>query len=238
MNTGTWTPNLPKLQYYKIKMHIPATGARSHGRRLHDQPGGGVSALEDPGQPGRGTPTQWVTIGTFAMENGGSVELSNKSRHDTRRLRRRIRRDRVRSRGRHPGHPDRRAARDPGCAKGGSNPACMECGCGASTAGDPVNTATGYFGDSYTDLTHPGPRHAALTSPALRLGSLPIPNGPDGALAVNGPFGYGWTFSYGLSAATDAAPAMSRSIKKTAHRSHSSTAAAPTLRRPRATTRR
>jgi hypothetical protein len=27
INTGTWTPTLPKLQYYKLKIHIPATGA-------------------------------------------------------------------------------------------------------------------------------------------------------------------------------------------------------------------
>ncbi len=27
INTGTWTPNLPSLQYYKVKIHIPQSGA-------------------------------------------------------------------------------------------------------------------------------------------------------------------------------------------------------------------
>jgi hypothetical protein len=27
INTGTWTPNLPSMQYYKIKQHLPGLGA-------------------------------------------------------------------------------------------------------------------------------------------------------------------------------------------------------------------
>ncbi|BAS18382.1 conserved hypothetical protein (plasmid) [Arthrobacter sp. Hiyo8] len=38
----------------------------------------------------------------------------------------------------------------------GSNPAFVNCGCVQRTAGDPVSTQTGYFGESATDLATPG----------------------------------------------------------------------------------
>ena len=73
----------------------------------------------------------------------------------------------------------------------------MNCGCVTRTAGDPVNTATGYFGQIWTDLSTPG-RGMPLDFTRTYAESIADPNGPNGSLAVDGPFGWGWTFSYNL----------------------------------------
>jgi hypothetical protein len=67
----------------------------------------------------------------------------------------------------------------------GSNPAFIACA--RCTAGAPVGTSTGYFGQEFT-----GP---ATSSPPLRFTrsyaeSIADPAGPDKALAVDGPFSW------------------------------------------------
>jgi len=63
------------------------------------------------------------------------------------------------------------------------------------------DTATGYFGDHFTDLSTPG--RLPLTFTRTYNGSIADPTGPNASAAHDGPFGYGWTFSYNMSAATD-----------------------------------
>ena len=201
MNTGTWTPNLPSTQYYKVKIHIPATGARATDVVYQINPGGSAAPWKIRVNQAWGS-EQWVTIGTFAMAPGGNVQLSNKSSmspgdYD-------VGYDAIAftPEGGTPGQP---IGGPPGIqdAPKGSNPAFVNCGCVARTAGDPVDTSTGYFGDDYTDLTTPG-RGMPLDFTRSYASATADPNGPNESLAVNGPFGYGWTYSYGLTAATNA----------------------------------
>jgi len=207
INTGTWTPNLPSLQYYKVKLHIPALGADATNVIYTVNPGGGASPWKIRVNQAWNTET-WVTIGTFAMQNGGNVVLTNQSTTI-------------------PGSGSKYSDYDvgfdgiafipeggtPGVPIGGpsgvqdapkgSNPAWVQCGCVARTAGDPVDTATGYFGDTFTDLSTPG-RGVPLNFTRTYTEATADPAGPNGSLAVNGPFGYGWTFSYNLKAVTNA----------------------------------
>lgn len=207
INTGTWTPTLPKLQYYKVKLHFPSTAASATNVVYNVNPGGGASPWKIRVNQDWGS-EEWVTIGTFAMENGGTVTLSNKSDisgsgninyadYD-------VAYDAVAfiPEGGSPGHP---IGGPPGVkdAPKGSNPAFVQCGCFKRTAGDPVDTSTGYYGDSWTDLSTPG-RGMPLDFTRDYAESIADPAGPNGSLAVNGPFGYGWTYSYSLSAATNA----------------------------------
>ncbi|WP_051951351.1 RHS repeat-associated core domain-containing protein [Actinacidiphila yeochonensis] len=206
INSGTWTPNLPKLQYYKIKLHFPSTAASATNVVYSINPGGGAAPWKIRVNQDWGS-EQWVTIGTFAMENGGNVVLTNKSDvsgsgninyadYD-------VAYDAVAfiPEGGSPGHP---IGGPPGVkdAPKGSNPSWVNCGCVKRTAGDPVDTSTGYFGDTYTDLSTPG-RGMPLDFTRSYAESVADPSGPNGSLAVNGPFGYGWTYSYNLSASTD-----------------------------------
>jgi RHS repeat-associated protein len=71
---------------------------------------------------------------------------------------------------------------------GGHNPS-GPCWCGHGSAGDPVDTATGEFSESYTDMQIPG------RGVPLNFGR----SYSSGAAAVNGPLGYGWHYSYGMS---------------------------------------
>lgn len=201
MNTGTWTPTLPKLQYYKIKIHIPATGARATDVVYVINPGGGASPWKYRVNQAWGS-DQWVTIGTFAMSPGANVQLSNQSGmtpgvydvgYDAMAFL---------PQGGTPGSP---IGGPPGItdAPTGSNPAWVQCGCATRTAGDPVDTATGNYGETFVDLSTPG-RGMPLSFGRTYASALADPSGPDGPNAVNGPFGYGWTFSYNLSASTDA----------------------------------
>ncbi|MER7952101.1 RHS repeat-associated core domain-containing protein [Streptomyces sp. NPDC096079] len=206
INTGTWTPNLPKLQYYKIKLHFPSTAASATNVVYTINPGGGVSPWKIRVNQDWGS-EEWVTIGTFAMQNGGNVKLTNQSEitgsgninyadYD-------VAYDAVAfiPMGGTPGQP---IGGPPGIkdAPKGSNPAWTQCGCVRRTAGDPVDTSTGYFGETITDLSTPG-RGAALNFSRTYASALSSPAGPNAALAVNGAFGWGWTHSYNLSAATD-----------------------------------
>ncbi|MEO9239114.1 MAG: DUF6531 domain-containing protein, partial [Jatrophihabitantaceae bacterium] len=206
INTGTWTPNLPSLQYYKIKLHIPALGADATNVVYTINPGGGVSPWKIRVNQAWNTET-WVTIGTFAMQNGGNVVLTNQSTsvpgsgstysdYD-------VGFDGIAfiPEGGTPGTP---IGGPPGVQDEpkGSNPAWVQCGCGQRTAGDPVDTATGYFGDTFTDLSTPG-RGVPLNFTRTYTEATADPAGPNGSLAANGPFGYGWTFSYNLKAVTN-----------------------------------
>lgn len=199
INTGTWTPTLPSKQYYRIKIHIPAGGATATDVTYTVHPGGGGAVTKIRVNQDWGS-EQWVTIGTVAMENGGYVTLTNASGNTA---------------GAYDVAYDAIAFVPEGGTPGipiggpptiedepaGSNPALVNCGCATRTAGDPVDTGTGYFSQSATDLSIPGlgePLNLARTYTS----SLADPSGPAGADAVNGAFGPGWTFSYGLSAAT------------------------------------
>jgi RHS repeat-associated protein len=206
VNTGRWTPNLPKLQYYKLKLHFPATGASATNVVYKVFPGGGVSPWKIRVNQ-HWESEQWVTIGTFAMQNGGYVELSNTStdtaagsinyaEFD-------VGYDAIAfvQMGGTPGQP---IGGPPNVidAPKGSNPAWVQCGCVRRTAGDPVDTSTGYFGQTFSDLSTPG-RGVTLTFTRTYASALADPAGPNGPAAINGPFGFGWTFSYNLSAVTD-----------------------------------
>jgi len=207
INTGTWTPVLPSLQYYKIKLHLPSMGAKATNVIYTINPGGGASPWKIRVNQAWNS-EQWVTIGTFAMENGGTVALTNQSANVA---------------GSGDAYSDFDVAFDavafvpmggtPGVPLGGppgvidapkgSNPAYIQCGCATRTAGDPVDTATGYFGQDFTDLTTPG-RGAVLNMTRSYAEAIADPSGPNGTLAADGPFGWGWTFNYNLTAATDA----------------------------------
>ncbi|MFD3498976.1 RHS repeat-associated core domain-containing protein [Streptomyces sp. NPDC058678] len=206
INTGTWTPSLPKLQYYKIKLHFPSTAASATNVVYTINPGGGASPWKIRVNQDWGS-EEWVTIGTFAMENGATVKLTNKSDitgsgninyadYD-------VAYDSVAfiPEGGTPGQP---IGGPPGVkdAPKGSNPAWVQCGCVRRTAGDPVDTSTGYFGETFTDLSTPG-RGMPLDFTRTYASALASPDGPNATLAENGPFGWGWTYSYNLSAATD-----------------------------------
>lgn len=205
-NTGTWTPDLPKLQYYKIKLHFPSTAASATNVVYTINPGGGASPWKIRVNQDWGS-EEWVTIGTFAMEDGATVKLTNKSDitgsgninyadYD-------VAYDAVAfiPEGGTPGKP---IGGPPGIkdAPKGSNPAWVQCGCVRRTAGDPVDTSTGTFGDTFTDLSTPG-RGIPLDFTRTYASALASPDGPNAALAENGPFGWGWTYSYNLSASTD-----------------------------------
>ncbi|GAA4835124.1 RHS repeat-associated core domain-containing protein [Luteimicrobium xylanilyticum] len=207
VNTGTWTPNLPSLQYYKVKIHLPATGASATNVVYEIHPGGGAAPWKIRVNQDWGS-EQWVTIGTFAMQDGGYVSLSNASdavangtvgysSYD-------VAFDAVAflPQGGTPGKP---IGGPPGIkdAPKGSNPAWVNCGCVQRTAGDPVNTATGYFGDTFTDLATPG-YAGGLAITRSYASAIADPDGPNGSGATDGAFGYGWTYTYGMSATTDA----------------------------------
>ncbi|MFC1429610.1 RHS repeat-associated core domain-containing protein [Streptacidiphilus sp. N1-3] len=207
INTGTWTPNLPKLQYYKIKLHFPATAASATNAVYSINPGGGVSPWKIRVNQDWGS-EQWVTIGTFAMENGGNVVLTNQSGNvpkageawsdfD-------VAYDAIAftPEGGTPGQPIGGPPTIQDAPKG-SNPAYIQCGCARRTAGDPVDTSTGYFGQDFTDLTTPG-RGAVLNMTRSYAEAIADPNGPNGSLAADGPLGWGWTFNYNQHATTDA----------------------------------
>jgi len=201
VNTATWTPTLPKLQYYKVKIHVPATGAAATDVVYVINPGGGAAPWKIRVNQAWGS-EQWVTIGTFAMQNGGNVQLSNASAmtaggYD-------VAYDAIAflPQGGTPGQPIGGPPTVQDAPKG-SNPAWVNCGCARRTAGDPVDTATGYFGEAFADLTTPG-RGAALALTRSYASSLADPAGPNAGAAVDGPFGHGWSFSYGMSATTDA----------------------------------
>ncbi|HET9172008.1 MAG TPA: DUF6531 domain-containing protein [Actinospica sp.] len=199
VNTGTWTPNLPSSQYYLVMAHIPATGARAADALYTINPGGSVAPIgvrinQDVGFDA------WVPLATVAMANGGSVKLSNVSAmngtYD-------VGYDAV-AFVPEGGTPGVALGGPPTTAQqpGGSNPANKNCTCGSILTGDPVNTANGYYSENATDLSTPG-RGIPLSFGRVYNSAVADPQGPNGSLAVNGPFGYGWSSSYGLSAATD-----------------------------------
>jgi RHS repeat-associated protein len=208
INTGTWTPNLPSLQYYKIKLHLPRIGGDATDVVYSIYPGGNASPWKIRVNQAWNQET-WVTIGTFAMENGGYVMLNNQSavvdtsgsgyyNYD-------VAFDAIAfiPEGGTPGAPigGPPAVTD---EPAGSNPAWVDAACGQRTAGDPVDTATGYFSQSYTDLSTPG-RGQPLNFSRTYAEATADPNGPNKSSAVNGPFGWGWTFSYNLHAVTGSA---------------------------------
>jgi RHS repeat-associated protein len=199
INTGTWTPTLPSLQYYKVKIHIPMSGATATDVVYTINPGGSASPWKiRVNQDWQSE--QWVTIGTFAMQNGGNVQLTNTSAMTPQGYDVAFDAIAFVPQGGTPGQP---IGGPPGIqdAPKGSNPAWVNCGCVRRTAGDPVDTATGYFGETLTDLSTPG-LGEALNVTRTYSSSLADPAGPAGAAAVNGAFGHGWTFNYGMSATT------------------------------------
>lgn len=206
INTGTWTPNLPSLQYYKIKVHFPGLGAEATNVVYTINPGGGASPWKIRVNQAWNS-EQWATIGTFAMENGGNVVLTNQSptvdATDTNLADYDVAFDAIAfvPMGGTPGKPigGPPTVQD---EPDGSNPAWVNCGCATRTAGDPVNTATGYFGQTWTDLSTPG-RGMPLDFTRTYTEATADPNGPNGSLAADGPFGWGWTFSYDMYTTTD-----------------------------------
>jgi hypothetical protein len=82
INTGTWTPTLPSLQYYQVKIHLPALGATATNVVYTVNPGGRATPWKIRVSQAWNS-EQWITIGTFAMQNGATVKLSNKSTVNT-----------------------------------------------------------------------------------------------------------------------------------------------------------
>ncbi len=206
INTGTWTPNLPSLQYYTVKIHLPALGGDATDVVYTVNPGGGATPWKIRVNQAWNAET-WVTLGTFAMQNGGSVVLTNQSSDvdttGTAYANFDVAFDAIAfvPEGGTPGTPiggPPTVQSEPN----GSNPAWVQCTCGTTTAGDPVDTSTGYFGQSYTDLSTPG-LGLPLDFTRTYSEATADPAGPNGSAAVDGPFGWGWTYSYGLTAATN-----------------------------------
>jgi RHS repeat-associated protein len=207
INTGTWTPNLPNgAQNYKIKLHFPSIGATATNVVYKIFPGGGVAPWQfRVNQDWQSE--QWVTIATVAMQPGGYVQMSNQSP--------------ITGGTNAVDYSNFDVAFDAtafipmgaGAVVGGpptvidaprgSNPAFVNCGCARRTAGDPIDTSTGYFGDTFTDLSTTGRLSMSLTRSYAE--AIADPAGPNGKLATDGPFGYGWTFNYNTSTTTDAA---------------------------------
>ena len=65
------------------------------------------------------------------------------------------------------------------------------CGCAVGTGGDPVNTESGNFFQSFTDISIPGRSYPLAVQRTYNSQNA----------SVNGPFGYGWSFNYGMSVA-------------------------------------
>jgi len=201
INTGTWSPNLPAgAQYYSIMIHLPATGATTGDARYTINTagyGGPWVALinQNIGQD------IWLQLGTIVLGPGATISLSNLSAmapdgYD-------VAFDAMAfiPRGGSPGVP---IGGSPGVLEdpGGSNVAWLNCPCTYDWAGDPVDTGNGYFSQTFTDLTTPG-RGMALSLTRTYNSSLADPNGPNGSASSDGPFGWGWTYSYDLYASTD-----------------------------------
>ena len=208
INTGTWTPSLPSLQYYKVKLHLPGAGRGRDQRRLHDQPRRRRIALEDQGEPG--------------------LELRAVGHH------RHLRHAEWRQRG--ADQPERHRARcrqqysdydvafdavafipmggTPGQPIGGpptvqdepkgSNPAWVQCGCGGAHRRRPGGHRDRLLRRHLHRPDHARPGRAAELHPHLRRGDRRSRPAPTVRSRVNGPFGWGWTFSYNLSAVTNA----------------------------------
>jgi RHS repeat-associated protein len=201
INTGTWAPTLPSTQYYQVKVHLPATGAAATDIVYDVNPGGSLTPFKIRVNQGQEQEV-WVTLGTFALAPGATVTMSNQSdmapgMYD-------VAYDAVAflPEGGTPGVP---IGGPPTVADApaGSNPAWLKCPCTYDGSADPVDTGTGAYSRTWTDLSVPG-RGAPLDFTRTYTSATADPDGPNGALAVDGPFGYGWTYSYGLSAATDA----------------------------------
>jgi RHS repeat-associated protein len=200
INTGVWAPSLPSTQNYKVMVHIPATGAVAMDTSYLVNPGGGgqqtsVRLNQDFGQE------IWVSLGTFGLNAGATVTLTNTSamtpgKYD-------VAFDAIAfiPKGGTPnipiGGPTQLVD-----APAGSNPSWVNCLCGSLSAGDPVDTGTGYFGQSAVDLSTGG-RGIPLSVSRTYSSALADPSGPSGTNSVSGAFGPGWTYSYGMSATTD-----------------------------------
>ena len=78
INTGTWTPSLPKAQYYDIRVHVPATGAAITDATYVISSGG-------YGGPWSVTVNQaqsreaWLDLGHFGLGPRATVTLTNRS---------------------------------------------------------------------------------------------------------------------------------------------------------------
>jgi RHS repeat-associated protein len=74
---------------------------------------------------------------------------------------------------------------------GGHNPSesCLQCTMDRITHADPVDAPTGNFWHSFTDLSVPGRGLALDLQRTYNSGAAPI----------DGPFGHGWSFTYGMS---------------------------------------
>ncbi|WP_168203858.1 RHS repeat-associated core domain-containing protein [Humibacter ginsenosidimutans] len=200
INTGTWKPTLPSLQYYEVEVHLPESGATATDVVYTVNPGGGASAWKIRVNQDWES-EEWVPIGTFAMQNGGNVVLTNASSETPQGYD--VAYDAIAfvPKG---GTPGQSIGGPPTIQDepAGSNPALVNCGCATRAVADPVDTSTGYFTQSATDLSVPG-FGEPLNLTRTYTSSLADPSGPAGNSAVNGAFGPGWTYSYGLVATTD-----------------------------------
>ena len=201
INTGTWRPSLPKAQYYDVKIHLPATGAAATDVVYQINPGDGVSPWKIRVNQDQGAEV-WVDLGTYGLAPGATIVLSNKSSMPA---------------GEYDVAFDAVAFLPEGGTIGtpmggpptvlnmpaGSNPAWINCPCTYDSQGDPIDTATGYYSDTWSDLSTPG-RGMPLDFTRTYMSGIADPKGPNKSAVKNGPFGYGWTFSYDMRATTTA----------------------------------
>jgi RHS repeat-associated protein len=201
INTGTWSPKLPSgAQYYSLMIHLPATGATTGDARYTINTagyGGPWVALvnQNYGQD------VWLPLGTVVLGPGATISLSNLSAMTPDAYDVAFDAMAFIPRGGSPGIP---IGGSPGVQEdpGGSNVAWLNCPCTYHWAGDPVDTGTGYFSQTFRDLTTPG-RGMVLSLTRTYDSSLADPNGPNGSASSDGPFGWGWNYSYDLYASTD-----------------------------------
>lgn len=75
INTGTWKPNLPGLEYYDLRIHVPATGADATAAQytLTPAPGAVPITLTVNQQAGE----TWINAGSFGMNKGATLTLTN-----------------------------------------------------------------------------------------------------------------------------------------------------------------
>lgn len=75
VNVGTWTPSLPAPGTYSVQAHIPPSGASTAGATYRIHLGDGTiqeSTIDQHLHENR-----WVPLGTFNLQPGAKVELSN-----------------------------------------------------------------------------------------------------------------------------------------------------------------
>ena len=179
--TGTWTPNLATAGQYQVWVFVPSDGGTVSSITYQVTSGQGATWNTMPVDQDAYN-NQWVEVGSFPMEQGASVSLSNTIGTNTNVdiAYSAVAFDLVST---SPGQPVIGAPIASAEVLGGTNCSCSNADLGQTSAGDPVDTAFGNFTEEYTDLSLAGgglPLEFTRTYNSLAGGA-------------DGPLGYGWT---------------------------------------------